>query len=46
MVPVPNQAVSTAEIDDAIKSIDSNKAPGIDGFNSFFFKKNLGHCEN
>ncbi|XP_021732307.1 uncharacterized protein LOC110699123 [Chenopodium quinoa] len=31
--------VSHAEIDVALKGIDSTKAPGIDGFNSFFFKR-------
>ena len=31
--------VTTEEIDNALKSIDDNKAPGIDGYNSFFFKK-------
>ncbi|XP_021766230.1 uncharacterized protein LOC110730713 [Chenopodium quinoa] len=33
------QPVSHSEIDSALKSIDNSKAPGIDGFNSFFFKK-------
>ncbi|XP_021854438.2 uncharacterized protein [Spinacia oleracea] len=31
--------VSTAEIDMALKGIGDNKAPGLDGFNSFFFKE-------
>ncbi|XP_021734452.1 uncharacterized protein LOC110701169 [Chenopodium quinoa] len=31
--------VSHAEIDAALKGIDSTKAPGFDGFNSFFFKR-------
>ncbi|XP_056685902.1 uncharacterized protein [Spinacia oleracea] len=31
--------VSTAEIDMALKGIGNNKAPGLDGFNSFFFKE-------
>ncbi|XP_021765448.1 uncharacterized protein LOC110729967 [Chenopodium quinoa] len=31
--------ISTEEIDLALKDIDSSKAPGIDGFNSHFFKK-------
>ncbi|XP_021729346.1 uncharacterized protein LOC110696366 [Chenopodium quinoa] len=31
--------VSHAEIDAALKGIDNTKAPGIDGFNSFFFKR-------
>ncbi|XP_021736151.1 uncharacterized protein LOC110702704 [Chenopodium quinoa] len=33
------QPVSHAEIDTALKGIDNTKAPGIDGFNSFFFKR-------
>ncbi|XP_021766985.1 uncharacterized protein LOC110731431 [Chenopodium quinoa] len=33
------QPVSHAEIDAALKGIDSTKAPGIDGFNSFFFNR-------
>ncbi|XP_056690241.1 uncharacterized protein [Spinacia oleracea] len=36
MLVVP---VSDAEIDAAIKGIDINKAPGLDGFNSLFFLK-------
>lgn len=31
--------VTAQEIKDALFSIDSNKAPGIDGFNAYFFKK-------
>ncbi|XP_021749426.1 uncharacterized protein LOC110715167 [Chenopodium quinoa] len=31
--------ISHAEIDAALKGIDNTKAPGIDGFNSFFFKR-------
>lgn len=31
--------VTPADIDAALKSIDDSKAPGVDGFNSFFFKK-------
>ncbi|XP_056698440.1 uncharacterized protein [Spinacia oleracea] len=31
--------VSDLEIDTAIKGINVNKAPGLDGFNSFFFHK-------
>ncbi|XP_056691623.1 uncharacterized protein [Spinacia oleracea] len=31
--------VTNAEIDMALKSIDDNKAPGLDGFNVVFFKK-------
>ncbi|XP_021765923.1 uncharacterized protein LOC110730426 [Chenopodium quinoa] len=33
------QPFSHAEIDAALKGIDNTKAPGIDGFNSFFFKR-------
>ncbi|XP_021727809.1 uncharacterized protein LOC110694913 [Chenopodium quinoa] len=33
------QHVSHAEIDAALKGIDNTKAPCIDGFNSFFFKR-------
>ncbi|XP_021765919.1 uncharacterized protein LOC110730423 [Chenopodium quinoa] len=33
------QRVSHAEIVAALKGIDSTKAPGIDSFNSFFFKR-------
>lgn len=31
--------VSAQEIKDALINMDSNKAPGIDGFNAYFFKK-------
>ncbi|XP_021767732.1 uncharacterized protein LOC110732122 [Chenopodium quinoa] len=31
--------ISQAEIDVALKGIDNTKAPSIDGFNSFFFKR-------
>ncbi|XP_021728495.1 uncharacterized protein LOC110695590 [Chenopodium quinoa] len=31
--------ISHAKIDDALKGIDNTKAPGIDGINSFFFKR-------
>ncbi|XP_021722697.1 uncharacterized protein LOC110690173 [Chenopodium quinoa] len=31
--------ISHAEIDAALKGIDNTKAPSIDGFNSFFFKR-------
>lgn len=31
--------ISHAEIDVALKGIDNTKAPGIDGFNSFFFTR-------
>ncbi|XP_021769748.1 uncharacterized protein LOC110734000 [Chenopodium quinoa] len=31
--------ISHAEIDASLKGIDNTKAPGIDGFNSFFFKR-------
>lgn len=31
--------VTTAKIDNALKSIDDSKARGIHGYNSFFFKK-------
>lgn len=32
------QPVQISEIDTAIKNIDDNKAPGLDGFNAKFFK--------
>lgn len=32
-------ACSTQEVKEALFSIDSNKTPGIDGFNGYFFKK-------
>ncbi|XP_071721877.1 uncharacterized protein [Rutidosis leptorrhynchoides] len=35
-----NRDVSTVEIRDALWSIGSSKAPGIDDFNAYFFKKN------
>lgn len=31
--------VSVKEIDNSLKFINDNKAPGIDGYNSLFFKK-------
>lgn len=31
--------VSIQKIDDALKGIDVNKAPGLNGLNSFFFQK-------
>lgn len=31
--------VTHSEIDQALKDIEDSKAPGIDGFNNFFFKK-------
>lgn len=31
--------VTSDEIDDALKMIDDSKAPGLDGFNAYFFKK-------
>ena len=31
--------ITTTDIDTAVKSIDVSKAPGIDGFNSFFFRE-------
>ncbi|XP_021744067.1 uncharacterized protein LOC110710117 [Chenopodium quinoa] len=31
--------ISHAEIDAGLKGIDNTKAPGIDGFNSYFFKR-------
>lgn len=33
------QTIIVNEIDSALKNINDAKAPGIDGFNSFFFKK-------
>ncbi|XP_021731517.1 uncharacterized protein LOC110698406 [Chenopodium quinoa] len=38
--------VTTGEIDEAIKGIEATKAPGIDGFNSFFFHKSWHIIKN
>lgn len=34
-----NAACSAQEVHEALFSMDSNKAPGVDGFNVYFFKK-------
>ena len=33
------RVITNAEIDDALAGIGTDKAPGIDGFNAYFFKK-------
>ena len=33
------QPISKHAVDKALSGIEDNKAPGLDGFNSFFFKK-------
>uniref|UniRef100_A0A1U7W1R8 Uncharacterized protein LOC104219249 n=1 Tax=Nicotiana sylvestris TaxID=4096 RepID=A0A1U7W1R8_NICSY len=35
------EAVSRDEVNNAMKDIDGQKAPGCDGFNSYFFKESL-----
>lgn len=38
MIQLCSRPISRREIDEASKGIDESKAPGLDGFNSYFFK--------